>query len=830
MRALIAVLLILLPLFGEAGPLRVAILSSARVSEMGIEDLLLATLSEEPDLLLVERGLLTAVTNEQAMENLYSTRSNRNDLGRVVAADFLVMLQASDESLRLTITDTKLGATLTNETLPAGGHSTQQLIRLLAQEVRSTIGRFKGGIKAIAAVPDLVSRDLLLDLSFLQNNYAEVLRSACRGLPGVAVVAIEEARALAQERDLSGAEQTERPLVVFVEGEYRTQHNGDAERTVRIQLRAQGGEKPLLDETSGPLPISSAGVFLWKTFSERLAPHLSDQPKAGINAAREFELLKARAEMFFSIGDFRRSAALREAALLINPGADEQRIQLIQDYGGTNAQPVERSQWPRGARESNSDPFWRYVVERTKADWRRALQHCEYLIRNRRVCREKATNLTHNTLHSIYGVRGTSWELLGDCEAVKKDFVREVFSRVPLLDAATPAERASLTGALDWEHFLFESALFRCDGNFYDRSDLDLLVDLLATRLPGGAKPSPPLISFLQRAVDGPDADCRFSESELVAFLTKLITSNRPLAQLYGRSGMLRYRCHKKGESNERLLIEARAISEEAKKIWSNIQDDDPLMSLVRGHVFQLTAALNAKEDARTEVTQPPALSAQPAHDTASPRARERIAPSRAGVTAEPVEIQLTSRVHQEKSLTPEVRWRARGGWHPVNGFASLGDGLDVFWTQGALLFMTTPGRADEVLADENLTLWDVISDGTYVWASAVGEPGLYVFDHWGQQVARIGAKQGLPPAEHSSPILHPLAPGKILVSGCFGNSYRAWIALVEIEGNQSRVNVFHEATRIGHSGGIHPARSIPPSNRSALPSIHRPMVCDVST
>ena len=72
------------------------------------------------------------------------------------------------------------------------------------------------------------------------------------------------------------------------------------------------------------------------------------------------------------------------------------------------------------------------VVNQTVADWKRALQHCDYIIRKRSLSREEATDLTYNGLRSISGIRisGVQYDQLTQTEEVKRRFLRQSFLRV----------------------------------------------------------------------------------------------------------------------------------------------------------------------------------------------------------------------------------------------------------------------------------------------------------------------------------------------------------------------------------------------------------------
>lgn len=181
------------------------------------------------------------------------------------------------------------------------------------------------------------SRDLTLDSSHLQSVYAEVLCTAFRQTPGVAPVAVEAARAIAAKRDVTGVEQQNRPEAVFIEGEFRThRHAKDDSPVVAITVRGRDGARVLVERALPVMPLSEAGGRLLALFNTDLAK-LASPAGTLIDAEGQYRLLTERADEFSILGEFRRSAALREAALLLKPDADSQRLKLVREYARHNS-------------------------------------------------------------------------------------------------------------------------------------------------------------------------------------------------------------------------------------------------------------------------------------------------------------------------------------------------------------------------------------------------------------------------------------------------------------------------------------------------------------
>src|SRR5262249_37947381 len=122
--------------------------------------------------------------------------------------------------------------------------------------------------------------------------------------------------------------------------------------------------------------------------------------------------------------------------------------------------------------------------------------------------------------------------------------------------------------------------------------------------------------------------------------------------------------------------------------------------------------------------------------------------------------------------------------------------GLDVFWNNGAVAFMKEKGLLEEIVVDPRPVVDDVKWDGVCVWI-ATRKEGLWVVSRAGKVLARIGAKEGLPPCEHRI-VLLPLAVGKVCAVGSTGEHGHTWCAMVtQPESGAAKIDVFHRAGRV---------------------------------
>ncbi|HVT89747.1 MAG TPA: hypothetical protein VHD56_12905 [Tepidisphaeraceae bacterium] len=179
-----------------------------------------------------------------------------------------------------------------------------------------------------------------------------------------------------------------------------------------------------------------------------------------------------------------------------------------------------------------------------------------------------------------------------------------------------------------------------------------------------------------------------------------------------------------------------------------------------------------------------------------------RIAPvlaqqnSAPAIKLEPVELVLHSATFGTRMLSPDMKWTSPTGKGGMNHFVPLGDGIDALWTPGGLLLLDAWGTADEVLADGKLQLADVVGDGRYIWASASYGRGVFILSPDGQTLATIDANNGLPASDAGGPVLHPIAPGRVLAAGDDAKHHCAWIATLTISTDAVKVEMFHEAAK----------------------------------
>ncbi|MBU1909235.1 MAG: hypothetical protein KJ726_04230, partial [Verrucomicrobia bacterium] len=684
-------------------------------------------------------------------------------------------------------------------------------INEIVAEIRSALSRFPDGIRTIVTVPDFISRDLGFDHSHLQADLADLLREILLQKQGLAVVEINEARSIAVELERTGGD-LRRLVPLLVEGEYRTDPRGQEGPSISIKVTLRKGEQEAVRIESGAIPIDAAGAFIVGTVQPEALNLLSESGGPGDAPGASFTRLIARADQFAEIGDFERAAALREAALLLQPQAVDQRVALVREYARWNHDPVEV--WPRAASKGWDGPFWEYVVGQCRASWRRSLQHVERLILNRQVDLKVGGELFEDTIHSICGIRPTNAAQLGEEERLKKDFIRHVapaLFQLPSSDSPSMREQQRELAV----YRIFEMAFLRADGNFLHEEDLDLVGDLLCELLP---EDTPVPMVLLYRLKDGTrmfggDPERNVSPEAWARFARRLMNSPRPLAKACGQYAWLCDHHYRLNQVSEALLAEAESLSASL--------DSAPLETLdISRHLKQVAnEELGWARGAWQKTMATSALSRQEAAPPPNPtpsvegplvQAEGTILCER--VRLDPLEILLVSQGPGSEKLEGH-RWRAAGGSYGWLEIIPAWEGLDVVFSTGAILFLGADQTAREILVGEELSIGSVVFDGRHVWASGGYDQGVYVIDRDGHLVAHITAADGLPDSSYCTP-LHVIGPGRVLAAGSIGIKGRGWLATLELVGTRPRVNVFHEAVKAWPHGDASAEAALDPTMR----------------
>jgi tetratricopeptide (TPR) repeat protein len=289
--------------------------------------LLEAKLLAEPSVAWVERAGIDKVLKEQALQALFSPQggADRARLGKLLKADLLVLVrpvkEAKEPAFEVVLSDTVRGLRLLVRAV-AVTNDAEADAAALRDAFRAGLKKFQEDVHEVVAVPPFASTNLGYEYEHLKGAYAKLVEQAALANPGVVVVELAEAEAIAQEIKLTDPGATvKRAPPLYLLGEFRRQGAG-AEAQVALKLRATRGGQPvgkLIEHTADP---GDAPAVLHKWVADRLAdgkaaPAPALEPKT--EAKQLAELSRSRQR----VGDWADALALLEASLLLHPNQPE---------------------------------------------------------------------------------------------------------------------------------------------------------------------------------------------------------------------------------------------------------------------------------------------------------------------------------------------------------------------------------------------------------------------------------------------------------------------------------------------------------------------------
>jgi hypothetical protein len=772
---------------------RWAVICSPDVQKSRLGDLLTVELSRSPDLELVEREELAKIVSELELSQLSGENAAaRLKLGRLLRADALVLVQRAGTNpkspFQIIVAECRQGARLHQQELAAG--PLDVVAGQIAKVVLDARGRFPHGIKQLLGVSDFVSRSLIHDYDSMQTRYADLLRATLSLQEGVAVLEIEEARSIA--RELMGEDLGNRLLPLIVEGEFRVDvPAAGGLSVVKLRNRLIGGNST--EEINSPaLALDAAPRWIASELAQKALRRAAGQKP--LVASEQVKLLTNRAEEFTALAAWEHAVKLREAALLVAPEADGQRAKLVDECLALVARVEHLDPSSEVGEVYPGSPSIKRVYGR-KVDWYlQALEHVDYLVRNRRVDRNKALDLCRrvtpyalNQMPWLQVIRiGDSYYRIGQEELARAQkparmFFLEVVPKVlELPPPVRPPERDHLNGSFSelWQSVFLDGVLQRTDVSYPVRKDLADLTraytQILPDRIPFWQVELPSMPSN-----PGPRAAM---PEDYTAFYRALAESRHKVSSIRGRYMLLQQEALAGGLTPQRgsaILSEIGALKNEYRKLvppgalsWS---DADRLCASIR------TAIQPPRR--------PGTLINRPAVDDDS---RENVR-STGAVRFTPIDLKLRRLDGEIEDHSSEFSARlimeARG-----MDIVKCGTGIDVYYCGSGLCVMRKPGLLEELVRDERSFFRRVVWDGRQLWA-ARHDGSAWVLGIDGKKLTKITAETGLPPST-DGPLLYPLAPGRTLAVGSFGDPPRTWAAELTWDNQRASVRVFFEAKR----------------------------------
>ncbi|HUU91949.1 MAG TPA: hypothetical protein VM238_12160, partial [Phycisphaerae bacterium] len=552
----------------------------------------------------------------------------------------------------------------------------------------------------------------------------------------------------------------------------RAEDGGEPSVQLTLKVTGGGGRSETIREN---LKLSAAPEFLRVDVAARVSGQTRGEVEQALTAEEQFSALTARADAFAMLGSWQQSTGLREAAVLIKDDLS-QRQKIIWEYSWIIKTRIRRE----------SDV--RVTCRRRVVAGRTALAHVGYMIRNRQLNLPEASMVSHNLVRDILRIREmlpkeVAAENMPEAKKDVRQFLRGAFVMALALKHASPYEKGRDEEIKEWGNLLCDNATENYQNDSYEPDDLDFLFVVMTEILPVDLHPPDSLVRFMASSPVF-TGNTAISEDAYQVFLDKIIQSDRPANRILARYARLNRQWQHSKWGLEPENLDVAAFQTEVEQL---IKDYEELAPHLRSRSSALTAHLKDLITQVRETTEPP-TSVTKSSTGKSP------------VTA-PCPVELEPIALSVRTLTGETipflhhRWENSQGGGTMHHLLTCGRGVDVFWHQGAIAVMQRAGLLEDILIAPESWIDDVKWDGHNLWVGTQ-QAGLWVVSLKGKVLARIGEKEGLPPADRSFRICS-IAPGKVLAAGSLGEHERLWLAIVEHDGRQSRVNVFHQATRV---------------------------------
>lgn len=794
---------------------RWAVLASKEVRDSGLPDLLSAKLSQTESVELVEREQVDLAARELELSTLLGAQAvGRLDLGRRLRADALLLLSHTDDQgeLRVVICECRQGARIGLFEFPTGASQTDELADQLTRQVVEVRKRFGAGIRLIVGVTPFLSKNLEHDYDHLQSRWSDLLGNRLSLEPGVAVIEVEEAQAILKEPQPAEAQVADRVVPFVVNGHFRVTQTADGLSQVKIDVEVSSGGK-VQKLPAKTLPLAQATAWIVSDLTAQLLT-LPDDKLVPLSAEQQKATLSARADSFSRLGDWRRSIGLREAVLVLDADNAVERARLVNDYQQRFGHDYDRLWSYKKVPEPERLPLLNASADRFAT----ALEHFEYLVRNRRIGRDEALALFSRQRWEgvMYFGSGVSLAELPESEQApliraldaERAFILRVFPALVALP-----RKSQLEDVIDrprfkqhWNESLLRRVLNQVECLGRDAQSLAFLEHVLTDMLPAD-DPSFWDMQLFLRMHNSPQPNDGQKFDDWIAFLKRLAEAKQETARLYGRLGLFEQTIRRAGglsTAGERTL---RAVIAEADGILDDFSQARPASDAV----FRRLTAMK-----RTCL-----YHIDPALAPDSPV--EPLVESLGRLRIDPIDL-----VVAEGEDSKRVPLRGIG----ILGVLNCSDQFDLFRTEdGKFYTMRQAGVLRELpLVGEHgwtrygVPAWEtqVAWDGELIW---LGKRG-YRLDAMlpdGTHVAAVDGDAGLPDSEKGLRML-AIAPRKILVVGSFGELSRAWCAMVEVgDDGKPRVNVFHEARRVvGNNIKLDKQVAMDPANVFVPEWIHR--------
>ncbi|MDP6555688.1 MAG: hypothetical protein QGG71_13550 [Pirellulaceae bacterium] len=817
-------------------PRRWAVLASPAAWDSGIADIVFTSLSDIREIELVERERLDAIVAEISLEALFrSDREERRRVGRVLDAEFLLVFHQPDATVEsrteVVCIDCRRGIRLKTTYISVEPAKLESEGVAVCHAVRDTVKTFSDGVTQIVGVSPLVSMNTVHRHDYLQSGFAELIQTGLLKIPGVAVVEMDEARAIQRERSLSDVDAIQRILPVLIDGDYRVTVEDGNTANVVIDIRIQRSVQLLETVSLGPMPLPEASRYLLKEFSKSVVngDSADGNIESGLSLESQHRWLTTQALRFAELGVWDEAASLREAALLLQPDDGSLRVALLGTYREIfrDVRTGRFKFW-----SSIDDPVEiRRLFQRKETAYLAGLGHLEYLIRNEALDAIQAIDWTQR--YSTAQLLGSTplnlrpllerahldarRECLASVESAKERFLFDVFPRVLRFSSSPPVravqharDRVGIAGgnvatiiAHRWQDICVELMLRRSDRDTPNADDFDFILRMMTTRIPDGLRSTSEMTHFLNARglrFRFQTPQMRISNRrEWKEFLAKLERSDHKMARLHARFAQL-----------APVADTARSLPEERRtqvvKQIREFQREYAETLRTSGHPGKTSDGwlYGMATNWLRRITPTVSVDGSPPRRSDTVSANTQSAPT-GRLTFRELDLQLVQEDGQRTDLrdfgrtvqiTSTDRMLRVGGSRTLRGIVQCGDNLDAMWGPWTLYLMSEPGVARTIIRRNVRTFREVIWDGHSIWvATEQGE--IWQVSRDGQVQLTLTSEHGLLPSDHGLSIAS-VSQGRLIAAGSFGRHQRGWCAEITApQGQPPQVRIFHEATHV---------------------------------
>ena len=297
--------------------LRIALLAGEELPFLG---LLEAGLMENIPASWVERNEIKKVLTEPELQAAFGADApqRRTALGKILRADLLVLVRSAEDSqphLEVVVCETRQGLRLSVQPIRLTTQP-ETAVAAVTRLVQQAIEKERQKIVDIVAVPPLMNMSLGREADYLQRAYAGLIEGCLLERPGVLVVELAEADAIAREIALSGGT-IERRLPLYLLGQYRIEMAA-GQPAGQFTLKLLRGKRPLDSRREAALVPERMAAKIRAAALEMLDKALGQRAEPS-DPATEARQLARCAEAFQAVGDWPEALNLVEASLLLNP-------------------------------------------------------------------------------------------------------------------------------------------------------------------------------------------------------------------------------------------------------------------------------------------------------------------------------------------------------------------------------------------------------------------------------------------------------------------------------------------------------------------------------